>query len=301
MTTRLIALLLVLAAPLALADTLVLKSGGKVEGKLLARKGDKIHFQTRFGEAIFDAASVVEVITGKTVVDEYKERHKALAFTDAAGHFALGQWCREQGMIGEWRDQMKQVLEIDADHAGARQSLGHLQHQGRWLTTPDELRSAGYREYLGRWYTAEQLAKVEQSPEAQAKHEKLRKQINGLLKSMAGKNDRQRTKARDDLMVLARVQNMPDLAKLAGSLYKRYNDYYTNMRYVTVEVRAQLATVKQPIDTVVTTIASGNSGDLTDPDNDTSSNPAAVTIDVPQVELIDVRTTVIVPAGTGRR
>ena len=271
------------------ADTLVLKNGGQLEGKLKSRTEKEIHFELTQGVAIFPVDQVADVKTGTTVVDELKAKFEALAYTDADGHYALAQWCRSQALFSEMRESLELVIQIAPDHEAARADLGHVRHDGKWLTSPADIEAAGYVRYLGRWYDKAALASLGVSSAQRQDEEKLRTQINDLLRKLASEDGAVRTRAREELTVLSRISAMPQLGELAGQLHKRYDDYYTEQRYVTLELRLTKAEIEKPIRTVSSSIASG------------SGATSAVDIEVPQISLIKLRTTVTVPAGGGRR
>lgn len=54
------------------------------------------------------------------VQQEYRQRFSALEAKDIKGHYALAEWCREQGQYRLLLRQVDYVLSLDADHENAR-------------------------------------------------------------------------------------------------------------------------------------------------------------------------------------
>jgi tetratricopeptide (TPR) repeat protein len=65
---------------------------------------------------------------------EYKTRRDALKPENADGHYALGEWCEKNGMAGNARAEFEAALKANSDHAKAREKLGYVFHEGKWLT-----------------------------------------------------------------------------------------------------------------------------------------------------------------------
>jgi hypothetical protein len=61
-------------------------------------------------------------------------RRRADAPKTVAGQMALAGWCRKQDLYAQERAHLAQVLEINPNHADARERLGFRQVQGRWIT-----------------------------------------------------------------------------------------------------------------------------------------------------------------------
>jgi hypothetical protein len=59
---------------------------------------------------------------------------RAEAPKTVAGQLALAGWCRKQDLYAQERAHLAQVLEINPNHADARERLGFRRLQGRWIT-----------------------------------------------------------------------------------------------------------------------------------------------------------------------
>lgn len=166
-----LALALALIALSARADIVVLKDGRRIEGEIARENAQEVAVKTGLGELVFPRAQVVEIVRKKTPRAEYAER-EALART-AEDFFQLGEWAREQKLAALAKKAWKRAVELDGDHAAARERLGFVRHEGEWLTEEQRAarvresdaaakRAAGLVEHEGRWITSEDKARLEQ-------------------------------------------------------------------------------------------------------------------------------------------
>lgn len=167
--------MLVAAGLLALAlfahaDVVVLKDGRRIEGEIAREDATQVVLRTGLGELTFARADVVEIVRKQTPRAEFAER-EARAKT-AGEFFELGEWARGQKLESLARKAWKRALELDLDHAGARERLGFVRHGDEWLTPEqrDERllaldaaakRAAGLVEHEGRWMSPADKARAE--------------------------------------------------------------------------------------------------------------------------------------------
>ncbi|MEW6072372.1 MAG: hypothetical protein AB1726_07190 [Planctomycetota bacterium] len=162
-------LLLVLVAPAA-GDVVVLKDGRKIEGEVVRRTATEVVVRTAAGEVSFPAAGVAEVLEQKTREEEYRDRLEACQ--SGEDFYRLGLWCREARLPQRAAKLFARAIEIDPDHAGARQELGFVRHDGEWMTpaerdrrvaaaTAAAMQEKGFVLHDGRWVTPEEKAHLE--------------------------------------------------------------------------------------------------------------------------------------------
>jgi hypothetical protein len=133
-TSTLVAIFVaVLPIPLC-ADTITLKDGRKLTGKIREAGPDTYRIILRQGSLEVPRADVVSIEEGPIPEEVYRDRARDLADDDLEGHLALARWCRKEGLDREFRWEMGRVLEIDPDHAEAREALGYVRHEERWIT-----------------------------------------------------------------------------------------------------------------------------------------------------------------------
>lgn len=164
------ALVLALVGPDSSADVVVLKDGRRVEGTLL-RDDHKVVVRTGLGELEFERSAVREILRGKTPREEFAAREATARSADDFA--ALGDWARERDLPSLAKKAWRRAIELEADHAAARASLGFVRHGSEWLTVEqrdarvkqeDEAaqRAKGLVQHEGRWITPEDKQRLEE-------------------------------------------------------------------------------------------------------------------------------------------
>lgn len=165
-----VALVLGAAAALAGADILHMKDGREVEGVVVEETDALVRLRTRLGVLEFKRSDIERIERKKSKLQEFEERWERAESGD--DFHALGLWAEERRMRKEAKRCMAEAVRVDPDHAAAHTWLGHVLHEGEWMT-PEERdrrvreaerarRSAeGLVEYRGRWVTPEERSKLE--------------------------------------------------------------------------------------------------------------------------------------------
>ena len=149
-------------AGLAAADVVHLKSGGKVEGTILSRSEAEVVVQTAAGKVTLKAADVVRVEQKTTPFEVYREMTAKVAADDADGHFALGLWCADHKLSREAREEFQKAIAVDPNHKGARERLGYVLKDGKWMTFAEAKKADGFVRHGDKWVTEEQRDTAEQ-------------------------------------------------------------------------------------------------------------------------------------------
>jgi hypothetical protein len=157
----LLALALALAAPIvALGDVVHLKSGQKLEGKILSQRADAIVIQTKFGEMTIERAKIERIETLRLPAEELESRVTS-AGNDAGKLWEAAEFARDNKMEARFKELAAKVAKLDATHREANAVLGRVEFEGRFFT-PEELeehkaqiaermRAQGKELYEGRW------------------------------------------------------------------------------------------------------------------------------------------------------
>ena len=103
-------------------------------------------------------------------MDDSKQEQISQLLRDGLDHYGLGSVSEA---ILAWR----QVLALDPENEEAHRLLGHVQHEGRWMTLAESMKAQGYVFAGGRW-----LSPAEQ--EAQAKIEREKREAEEKLAEM---------------------------------------------------------------------------------------------------------------------
>ncbi|MFA4986860.1 MAG: hypothetical protein WC712_09775 [Candidatus Brocadiia bacterium] len=127
------------AVPLsASADEVVLENGRTLVGEVTSQEGGKVVLALE--------NSTIELPVGQVLhltLDDEGRKEYALRFGKIVGAedaFALSGWCRQRNLFASARKALDKCLELDPDHRGAREFLGHFQTDRGWLT-PDKMKA----------------------------------------------------------------------------------------------------------------------------------------------------------------
>ncbi len=289
------------AAPSALADRLVLQDGRLVEG-LVTKEGDTYRVVSRFGAADVAAKDVKEWVRAKPVETEWRERSAALKPGDHAGRAGLARWLMEVGRDEEASATARAVLEDDPENAVAHGVLGHVRHGGAWMTPDEAKRRDGLILRGDRWYTPEEWALLDgaskekaDAAERAAGGKRVQAAVNEAVRLMLAPDAGLRAEGEKRLARIAEEQDSESLRGL-GPQVKAYAAAYDQMvasetaaesASVLTECRIQFAKLKRPIQQFSTSLASNLGG-------------GAVVIQLPELEVIKVNTTVRIPAAVAK-
>jgi hypothetical protein len=293
------ALVTALALRSAGADTLTLRDGRVVEGTV-EKDGEVYRVASRFGEAEIPAKDVVSWAKATSVEAQWRQRAATLAENDHAGRAELARWLVEQGRELEGRALASRVVELDPENAVAHAVLGHVRHGGAWMTPDEAKRADGLVRRGDRWYTPAEwdlldAAAKEKAGEAEriAAGKRLNAAVNEATRLMLAPDPALRAEGKRRLEALARESKSADLSGLVEkvSAYADAVDRYAAAAAARAtataltECRITLARLKRPIQQFQTSLAS-------------NINSAPVVIQLPEIEIIKVNTTVPIPATT---
>ena len=289
------------AAP-ARADVLELQDGRFVEG-VVVPEGEVFLVLSRFGVSEIPACDVVARTTGRAADLQVQEALGRLAPDDTANRMRLATWLGDLGRVDEAQAIAEEVLALDPEHAAAHGLLGHVRHQGRWVHPDEARRAEGLERHGDAWYTPDEWRNLgaAQRDAAEALGERLERErtareVQRLLTLMTSPDRAVRRRARGRLERLAEETGSETLA----ALLPRVDEYVQAVdeartraaewsdTVMTGEVmgdfRVTLAKLKRPIREFTTNLAAGPIG----------AN-APVTLQLPELEVIKVRTTGIIP------
>jgi hypothetical protein len=165
MRTLFAAALLAAIAPLASADTVYLKNGGKLEGVTTKIEGDRLIVKTQNGTVKLTKDQVQKVVHAATAMEEYELAAGKLKKDDAKGHFELANWCGLNKLPHYERVELEATIAADPEHKMARERLGYENVGGKWLRGEELMKARGLIKVDGKWTTKEQAAALEAEKE----------------------------------------------------------------------------------------------------------------------------------------
>ncbi|MGD0091273.1 MAG: hypothetical protein ABSE73_15255, partial [Planctomycetota bacterium] len=167
------ACLLALVLPSLLrADTVTLDNGRTLEGHVIDN-GDSITIEMSQGSVKLAKARVKSISSKVTAEDEFRrryagiqaelEKHKLERADAAENFFELAQWAGEQGLSRGRAEALGRALDLDPDHAAAREASGYVWYNDRWVTKAERNQLLGFVLREGRWVTPESLKEANQT------------------------------------------------------------------------------------------------------------------------------------------
>jgi hypothetical protein len=161
-----------LAAGAASADEVILKSGGKVSGRVVSRTATTVEVDVGAGRISVPASSVVRIEEGRSALQEYEERAGRVASNDVQGWLALGDWAAGQGLSSQAREAYNRARSASPNDARANEALGNVQVGGQWMSEDDSYRAKGYVKFEGEWMTPNEQEAILRGRAAEAEQER---------------------------------------------------------------------------------------------------------------------------------
>lgn len=150
------------AARSARADYVILRSGGEIRGEFLTdtkakAPGERVIIRTLSGATVDVVHSEIEVVVRRRlIVEDYETRRRALPDT-LESQWEMAEWCRQKSLSKEREAHLRRVVEFDPEHLAAHRALGHVRHQGRWMTHDEVMLSRGYVKHKGKYVLPQEL------------------------------------------------------------------------------------------------------------------------------------------------
>ncbi len=245
LTAAMIALLLPRTAR---SDTIVLRGGGQVEGKVVPDPKDKDRVQVWLLKGrkplSFRKGQILEVVSKPTALDEYFEKTKKAPETPQ-GQYDLGIWCEQNKLVDLAKLHFEGALAIDKSFEPAHKKLGHVYHGGYWVTR-DELNSIqGLVKYKGRWVSAEERAQREADDKLLAVKNEWVQRIKMLRQSILSSSTDRRREAESQLMAIREAEAVGALLRVLGNDEAPMRILLSQVLSVIPEEQATLGLVKQ--------------------------------------------------------
>jgi len=161
---------LLLTAPMAWADRVVLKSGGSLSGVIVERNAERVLLDVGPGRIGIPMGRVERIESGASALASFRERAATIAPGDAEGWVALGHWARERGLETQARQAFEAALQAAPGVEDAHRALGHVRHGDVWLTLDESYRARGFVPFEGSWITpAEREATLQERAVGEAR------------------------------------------------------------------------------------------------------------------------------------
>ena len=186
-------------------DVLELKNGGRIEGQISESKDDD---QTSYAVTTADGgrmtiakSEVARVVPQSKDEEEYQRRARAAADTVDA-HWDLAQWCRDKGLRNAYREQLAHIIELDPQHAEARQLLGYQKVNGEWMLRDDIMAARGLVLYDGKYVTRQHVELLERDKQARSTDADWNNRVERLRRNLTGRRQDRAEQALADLRAI---------------------------------------------------------------------------------------------------
>ncbi len=164
------------AAPL-FADTITLTNDKVLEGHAIENDNGDVTVELPQGTIRLKRSQIKSIVRKDTPLEEFGRRSADLQKKIKDGELEtpaqikswteLAQWAGDNQLARNREDAFKKVIELDPENATAREGLGYVFLQGKWMTATERNLALGLVRYEGRWITKEALADIKASRDKQ--------------------------------------------------------------------------------------------------------------------------------------
>ena len=291
---------LFLISSFVMADEVKLKDGRILSGQVV-RKGSKVYVSDRDAKYVLKGSEIEKIEAKKSFMDEFDKRLAALEDDDSEAIYEFGLWLEENEWATRAQRAYERVIEIDEDHRGARRKLGYKLFEGEWVSPEQLKRKQGLVQWDvdGKWYTKHDLAQLraeikknEKFRQQIERQRKVNKKVQGILRKFATFDKKKRQAAYNELYGYAESLNSPELRKFADdtkAYYTAYTKQLCAQMRARTEINATQTQLQRPIGTFETNLGAAVGGVFP------AQTP--VRIQLPEISIASVSTTVDIPAG----
>jgi hypothetical protein len=214
------ALVLALIGSWARADVIVLRGGGQVTGKVRPdpQNKDRVQVWLLQGRKPLSLlkSQIVEVTPKASPLDTYFEKLSKVTAT-AQAEYELALWCEQNKLNDLARQHFEAALVADKSFVPAHKKLGHVFHDGYWLSRDDLNAVQGLVKYKGRWISTEERAKHQAEEAATATQNTWIRRIKILRQAIVNGPENRRREAEVQLMAIRDAEAVMPLLRVFGN------------------------------------------------------------------------------------
>lgn len=145
------AILLFLLPAAALADEVFLKGAGSISGRVVEQTATQVMVDIGGGVMGVPMSRVDRIVKARSPLDDYDDRAARLGPADVKGWRDLGRWASQEGLTKQSQQAYEKVVASAPDDPEAREALGFVRLDGRWVTEEESYRARGYVMHDGEW------------------------------------------------------------------------------------------------------------------------------------------------------
>jgi hypothetical protein len=203
----------------ARADVIALRGGGQIQGKVVPdpSAGDRVQVWMMSGRKplSLQRAQILEVTPKSSPLDDYVIKREKTDKT-AQAQYDLGAWCEQNKLIDLSRLHYEAALSSDKSFEPAHKKLGHIYHNGYWVTRDDMKAIQGLVKYKGRWVTPEDMANRVAEEKLDAARASWQSRIKMIRQSIVNGQTSRRREAEIQLMAIRDPDAIVPLVRVLG-------------------------------------------------------------------------------------
>jgi hypothetical protein len=196
----LVAGVIALASATLAADTIKLEGGRTVRGQIVDEKSNNeslvVRLRTGNAEVTLARKQIQEIIREKDPLQEYEEL-KEKAQDTADDQFVLAMWCEANKLRAQRKTHLERAIELDPDHVQAREKLGYIRREGKWMTQAELKEARGLVRFGGRYVTPQEREILEQKKRQDGEEKEWHLRVKMWKGWMAG-NDPAKARSGED-------------------------------------------------------------------------------------------------------
>ncbi|HVX63156.1 MAG TPA: HEAT repeat domain-containing protein [Pirellulales bacterium] len=221
---------LVFAPGRAAAETIVLETGGRIEGEIVNDKESQREtyvIQTASGGRVTLARSQVKEVIRQTEAELEYEKIRPQYPDTVEGQWELAAWCRDHNLQRLRDKHLERIIELEPMHKEAHRLLEHVwdPQQGQWKTKKGFWEDQGYVFYQGDWMTSQEVELKERTRKNELAVKEWKRRLK-LWRGWLGTDRRE-----EALGSLAEIDDPYAVAALAEYLAKE-TDESVRIRYI---------------------------------------------------------------------
>lgn len=165
---------------------------------------------------VLERDRIIEIIQEDDAFDAYYARRDSVPAT-AEAQYQFGLWCDANRLRALAEAHYRRAIALDKDHLEARKKLGHVLHDGTWMTYDEQRRAQGLVQYKGRWVSQKALDRIATREESESERASWARQVEVLVLNLnSGKAD-ESSEAERQLRAIQEAAAIPALVKALAS------------------------------------------------------------------------------------
>jgi hypothetical protein len=224
------ALFILNVASLGRADTLTLRTGAVVRGRVLdatAALGHRPSSKAEREQAarlvavstltgarlVFDAPDVAIVSKRPFVLEEFEMRKRHTG-NDVDSQWQLAEWCKSRGLRAQREDALRAILVLDPDNVPAHQGLGQSKRDGQWRSYDEEMRARGFVKFEGKYVAQQEVEILKKLHQRKRQDQDWLEKVRSAVRSLGSTDPERRRRASDMLLKITDTEAIPALNRV---------------------------------------------------------------------------------------